>query len=51
MTAPFVIDPEVLCVHGCGHVAVGERVAGMVGEDELVELVCYEHLTADGSDG
>lgn len=28
----------------CGKPAIGERLLGMVGDTELVELVCYDHL-------
>lgn len=38
-------DLRPYCVaDGCSEPAVGERITGMIGEDEVVDLVCYEHL-------
>jgi len=31
------------CWDGCGRPAVRERLSGMAGEDEVVELVCELH--------
>lgn len=32
------------CINGCKAPAVGEEILGMLGEDEIVELVCYDCL-------
>lgn len=34
-------EPSGLCID-CDNPAVAERFAGFDGEDEIVELVCYE---------
>lgn len=36
-------DDDDRCVD-CGAPAVGERLVGMVGEFEIVDRVCYDHL-------
>jgi hypothetical protein len=40
-------DTRPYCIEGCGSLAVGERLVGMLGEDEIVELVCYDHAQED----
>lgn len=47
-------DPDQItyCVEGDGKPTVGERLVGLTsGGDEIVELVCYEHLHAGDPDG
>lgn len=44
MNEIFEVDDNIRCVD-CGSLAMGERLLGMNGEDEVVELVCYEHMT------
>lgn len=36
------VDPDVLCADSCGRPAVTERLWGMVGDSELVDLVCQD---------
>lgn len=40
-------DTRPYCIEQDGKPAVGERLVGMLGEDEVVELVCYEHANEE----
>lgn len=41
---------QILCTkEGCMNPAVGEALIGMAGDNEVVELLCYDHLTEDKS--
>jgi hypothetical protein len=40
-------QPSGNCVNKCGRPAVAEKFVGFIGEDEIVELVCYECAVDD----
>lgn len=47
MSAPGDWDGESYCIiDGCHEPATHERLVGMAGDAEVVELVCCEHARA-----